>query len=717
MVVRRWGVRLMAAMALGLAVGWAAPSLTTVQDTLYKADGTPFNGFVLIEWTSFTSADSSNIATHNVTSEIVDGVLLVQLVPNTTGSSYTVKYASDGHIQFQETWYVPASTAPVKLKDIRVANSTGSSTNPGGTTTAVAESDVTGLVADLAARPLKSTSGYTASRAAYIDSAGAIAAVTGDLTDCVRVDGSSVTCGATGSTGPGFVDGETPAGTIDGTNAAFTLANIPSPAASLSVYRNGLLQKLDLDYTATGTAVTFAGTAIPKTGDVVTVSYRLADAGNPTGEAGGALTGHYPNPVLGSAVIFDANVSTSAAIQESKLLLNYATHSNANDPTTEQKSALAGTSGTPSSSNKYVTDLDSRMTDSRTPVAHALLGTAHSDTTAGAPSRGDLVVAQGTTAAWTRLPIGSSSRCLTSNGSDAVWGACLYTGFTAGSVPFVDSNGNLTQNSSRLVWDDGSRRLSVGNSTSSTTLYVWDSSTTTGVTGLTVRAGQGQGTTPLARWLDASANEVARVDPDGRLLGTSFRGATSATRAAWQDAGYSTDPTTRTDGDAWYNTTAQAHKAAEGGQIHTAPQVLCSATGIGTSATAATQLGTCSIPAGYLKPGDRVEIQFDYSHEGTGAGFTVDLKWGSTTMASRTAAAAETVVTGRASAGVHTSGAQWQIESWGASLAFAAGAGAATDTLASSITVAFLGRMATTTSETVTLRNFTVVRYPVQVNP
>jgi hypothetical protein len=45
-------------------------------------------------------------------------------------------------------------------------------------------------------------------------------------------------------------------------------------------------------------------------------------------------------------------------------------HSNTNDPTADQKSALAGTSGTPSSTNKYVTNSDSRNTDARTPTAH-----------------------------------------------------------------------------------------------------------------------------------------------------------------------------------------------------------------------------------------------------------------------------------------------------------------------------------------------------------
>jgi len=40
-------------------------------------------------------------------------------------------------------------------------------------------------------------------------------------------------------------------------------------------------------------------------------------------------------------------------------------------PTSDQKAALAGTSGSPSSINKYVTDADSRNTNARAPTAHA----------------------------------------------------------------------------------------------------------------------------------------------------------------------------------------------------------------------------------------------------------------------------------------------------------------------------------------------------------
>jgi hypothetical protein len=707
MFARGWAFRLLAGMACGWALGWAAaPSLTTIQDTLYKADGTPFSGFLLIEWTGFQAGDAT-IATQHVTAPIVNGILHVQLVPNPAGSSYAVRYSSDGKIQFQEIWVVPASPLPVLLRDVRVATvPEGGGTEPPSGTGTIQEADVVGLVNDLAIRPVKGPS-YAPSRAAAIDTMGALVAVLGDPGECVRVDGTAGPCG---SLGPGFVDSETPAGLISGTNAVFTLADSPVPSTSLAVYRNGVLQTQGVDYALSGNVVTFSSGSIPQPGDGLVATYRLAAPNAPIGEEGGL--------VLGTEVITNDNVAPNAGIVESKLALNFPTHSAANDPTADQKAALEGTAGYASAVNRYVTNEDSRMSDARAPLGHGLLSAGHSDTVAAAPARGDLILGRGSSSpAWTRLPLGPTNRCLMSNGSDAVWNTCLYTAFPAGSVPYVDANGNLAQNSSRLAWDNTNRRLSVGNNVGAATLYVWDSLAATGSTELTVRAGQGQGSAPLERWLDASGNTLARVGSDGRVLGAGFRAASTGTAAAWQDAGSASDPAGRSDGDAWFNTSSLARKTVEGGQVHTSAQVLCSAAGAGTSATMPTALGSCTIPGGFLKPGDRVEIRFDYSHEGVEAGFAFTVRWGETTLAARTATADETAASGRADAGIHSSGAQWSARSWGSVLSFAASAGAAPDSLAAAITVTFQGRMTSATAETVTLRNFTVLRYPAQANP
>lgn len=52
--------------------------------------------------------------------------------------------------------------------------------------------------------------------------------------------------------------------------------------------------------------------------------------------------------------ITNAKIATSAGIPESKLSLNNATHPNTNDPTTDEKAALAG-EGVPSGTNKFTT--------------------------------------------------------------------------------------------------------------------------------------------------------------------------------------------------------------------------------------------------------------------------------------------------------------------------------------------------------------------------
>ena len=111
---------LFAGMWLAFAV-YAGPPLTTVQDVLYKADGTRFNGTLTINWTSFQAADNSAVVTQSTTVKVVEGNLRVQLVPSinaTPSIAYAVTYNSDGRIQFRESWAVPAS--------VRAANLVGS---------------------------------------------------------------------------------------------------------------------------------------------------------------------------------------------------------------------------------------------------------------------------------------------------------------------------------------------------------------------------------------------------------------------------------------------------------------------------------------------------------------------------------------------------------------------------------------------------------------
>jgi hypothetical protein len=421
--------------ALGIGMATAQPALTTVQDILYRADGTRFTGTMNIVYNSFLSGGGSNVATANLTLRIVNGSLRVQLVPTTTasaGAQYNVTYNSGGINQFTEIWAVPPSSVTMRIRDVRV--STGAVVGPAPVITLVQIPDVLDLQNELAIRPMKGV-GFGIGRAAVINQAGQIDAAAGNLSSCVRVDGSSGPCGGGGGGVSGsFSDSEIPTGLVNGINAAFTLAEAPSPAASLTLFRNGLLIRQGVDYQITGNAITFFSASIPQTGDLLIADYRFADPSNPLGSL-------------------------------------------------------------------------------------------------------------------------------------------------------------------------------------------------------------------------------------------------------------------------------------------TTPQVVCSSAGISTSATALTQLGSCTIPAGLLGAGDRIEVQFHFLHTGTATGFTGEVQIGSTAVAARAAAASETLLVGHASFGVGPSTQVWDTQSWGTALSLLTAAGTSAENTGQALTISFGGLMAAMTTDTLVLRNFTVVRYPAQTNP
>ena len=420
--------------AAGIAAG--QPALTTIQDILYRADGTRFTGTMFIDYNSFQSGDTSNIATAHLTLPIVNGVLKVALVPTTTasaGAQYNITYNSQGRNQFTEVWAVPPSSLVLRVRDVRVSQ--GTIVGPPPVTTGIEISDVTGLVNQLAIRPQEGV-GFAVARAAVINSSGQIDGATGNLSDCVRVDGSSGPCGSGSGGGvlPLFADGEAPAGAINGSNTVFTLSFAPSPQGSLDLYRNGLLMKLGTDFTLNSNVVTFSSGSTPQTGDLLVASYRYANPSNP-------------------------------------------------------------------------------------------LGTL------------------------------------------------------------------------------------------------------------------------------------------------------------------------------------------------TPAQVVCSSGGSSTAATSLMQLGSCTIPAGLLGAGDRIEIQFQYAHSGTATGFTSEIHWGGTTVISRVAASSETGLSGRVTVGLYAGAQAWDVESWGGSSALAAGLGGASENIAQNLTISFHGQMSGSTTDSVILRTFTVIRYPAQTNP
>ena len=267
-----------AGLLCGLLLAHAAfaqSSLTTIQDTLFKADGTRFTGTIRIHWNTFDANNIGTVIQQSRAVQVTNGNLQVQLAPNAgaqaPANTYTVQYQSDGLEQFTETWSVPSSVAPLKVADVRTgtlgSTSTGSTT---GTQTPITESSVIGLVADLAQRPVKGP-GFGTGSVALVNDSGQIETVAGNVGDCVFADGTTGTCGAPAAQ---FFDAETPGGLVDGSNLTFTLANPPS-GQSLQLFRNGLYMKAGSDYTLSGSTITFAGGAQPQPQDTLVASYRI----------------------------------------------------------------------------------------------------------------------------------------------------------------------------------------------------------------------------------------------------------------------------------------------------------------------------------------------------------------------------------------------------------------------------------------------------------
>lgn len=294
--------RTLGAVLLMAITAFAGPPLTTIQDVLYKADGTPFNGTLTVTWSSFEAPDTSDIPMQTTTVAITNGSLRIQLVPTTTSNPatyYTVKYNSDGRVQFQETWAVPPSTQPLRVRDVRIA-APGNTSGGAGAVTTVQETDVVGLTADLGARPTKGAS-YANGRVAMVNQQGAIDAVSGAASDCVRVDGSTGPCGPPVVS---FIDSDVPGGIVDGANTSFSLTDVPTPASSLAIYRNGLLQKEGQDYSVSGNTLEFIAGA-PQPGDTLLATYRMTGTGADASQL-------FPNPQVLCSGVGASTVNTTS---------------------------------------------------------------------------------------------------------------------------------------------------------------------------------------------------------------------------------------------------------------------------------------------------------------------------------------------------------------------------------------------------------------------
>ena len=119
-------------LALALMVNGSGKALaqvptTTVQDTVYRADGTPAGGQVIVSWNAFTTAGGTAVPAGSTTATIgAGGALSIALTPNAgsnpMGSYYTVVYHLNDGTTSREYWVVPVAVpggSAVKLAAIR----------------------------------------------------------------------------------------------------------------------------------------------------------------------------------------------------------------------------------------------------------------------------------------------------------------------------------------------------------------------------------------------------------------------------------------------------------------------------------------------------------------------------------------------------------------------------------------------------------------------
>ena len=282
------GILLAATVFTGQA--FAQSGLTTIQDTLFKADGTRFSGTLTIQWSTFDATNIGTIVQQSKSVDVLNGNLQVQLVPNAGAQApaniYTVHYQSDGSQQFIETWSVPTSATPVTVAEVRTGTLVSGSGGTAAGNTTITESAVIGLVSDLAQRPVKGP-GFGTGSVAVINQSGQIEAAVGDVGECVYVDGTAGPCGSQTSQ---FFDAEIPGGIVDGTNNTFTLANPPS-GTSLALFRNGLYMLNNFDYTLSGQTITFVTGGVPQPADTLVANYRIDPvSSNVVGQITGAAS-------------------------------------------------------------------------------------------------------------------------------------------------------------------------------------------------------------------------------------------------------------------------------------------------------------------------------------------------------------------------------------------------------------------------------------------
>lgn len=158
----------------------------------------------------------------------------------------------------------PAITLNTTVTGLLKGNGTAISAATATDIPNIAESQVTNLTTDLAAKAPLASPTFTGTPAAPTPA-------TTDNSTTLATTAFVKTLAGTSS----IVDNETPAGTVNGTNKVFTLASTPA-TNSLNVYKNGIRLKPTSDYTLSGSTITFV--TAPASGAVLLADYNISNS-------------------------------------------------------------------------------------------------------------------------------------------------------------------------------------------------------------------------------------------------------------------------------------------------------------------------------------------------------------------------------------------------------------------------------------------------------